>query len=79
MFGPAEVFGDANWLRGGDPAYKIDIISACTDRVELLRNAGSREGCVELDSDTFVLGVLLEFDAIGVHIDFAHCPTTSLI
>src|SRR5215813_9893685 len=33
VFGPAEVFGDANWLRGGDPAYKINIISACADRV----------------------------------------------
>ena len=30
---PAEVFGDANWLRGGDPAYKVNIISACADRV----------------------------------------------
>ncbi len=33
VFGPAEVFGDANWLRGGDPAYKINIISGCADRV----------------------------------------------
>jgi transcriptional regulator GlxA family with amidase domain len=33
VFGPAEVFGDANWLRGGDPAYKVNIISACADRV----------------------------------------------
>jgi transcriptional regulator GlxA family with amidase domain len=33
VFGPAEVFGDANWLRGGDPAYKVNIISACSDRV----------------------------------------------
>jgi transcriptional regulator GlxA family with amidase domain len=33
VFGPAEVFGDANWLRGGDPAYKVTIISACADRV----------------------------------------------
>lgn len=33
MFGPAEVFGDANWLRGGDPAYRVNIISACADRV----------------------------------------------
>ena len=33
VFGPAEVFGDANWLRGGDPAYKVTIISACSGRV----------------------------------------------
>ena len=33
VFGPAEVFGDANWLRGGHPAYKVNIISACADRV----------------------------------------------
>jgi transcriptional regulator GlxA family with amidase domain len=33
VFGPAEVFGDANWLRGGDLAYKVNIISACADRV----------------------------------------------
>ena len=33
VFGPAEVFGDANWLRGGDPAYRVNIISACADRV----------------------------------------------
>jgi len=33
VFGPAEVFGEANWLRGGDPAYKVNIISACADRV----------------------------------------------
>jgi transcriptional regulator GlxA family with amidase domain len=33
VFGPAEVFGDANWLRGGHPAYNITLISACADRV----------------------------------------------
>jgi transcriptional regulator GlxA family with amidase domain len=33
VFGPAEVFGDANWLRGGEPAYNVTIISACADRV----------------------------------------------
>src|SRR5579863_6022896 len=33
VFGPAEVFGDANWLRGGNPAYKVNIISAGADRV----------------------------------------------
>jgi hypothetical protein len=33
VFGPAEVFGDANWLRGGRPAYKVNIISACSGRV----------------------------------------------
>lgn len=35
VFGPAEVFGDANWLRGGDRAYEVSIISACSDRVVL--------------------------------------------
>jgi len=35
VFGPAEVFGDANWLRGGDLAYEVNIISACADRVVL--------------------------------------------
>ncbi len=35
VFGPAEVFGDANRLRGGDPAYEVNIISACADRVVL--------------------------------------------
>jgi putative intracellular protease/amidase len=33
VFGPAEVFGDANWLRGRNPACKVNIISACADRV----------------------------------------------
>jgi len=33
VFGPAEVFGDANRLHGGNPAYKVDIISAGTDRM----------------------------------------------
>jgi len=33
VFGPSEVFGDANWLRGGAPAYQVNIISACADRV----------------------------------------------
>jgi transcriptional regulator GlxA family with amidase domain len=33
VFGPAEVFGDANWLRGGDPSYKVTIISACRERL----------------------------------------------
>jgi transcriptional regulator GlxA family with amidase domain len=33
VFGPAEVFGDANGLRGGAPAYKVNILSACADRV----------------------------------------------
>jgi hypothetical protein len=32
VFGPAEVFGDANRLHGGNPAYKVDIISAGKDR-----------------------------------------------
>jgi transcriptional regulator GlxA family with amidase domain len=26
VFGPAEVLGDANWLRGGDPAYNVASI-----------------------------------------------------
>lgn len=33
MFGPAEVFGDANRLHGGDPAYEVNIISAGADRL----------------------------------------------
>jgi len=33
VFGPAEVFGDANNLRGGDPEYEVNIISAGADRV----------------------------------------------
>lgn len=33
VFGPAEVFGDANWLHGGDPAYKVTIVSACRERL----------------------------------------------
>src|SRR6516162_7838409 len=33
VFGPSEVFGDANWLLGGAPAYEVNIISACADRV----------------------------------------------
>jgi transcriptional regulator GlxA family with amidase domain len=33
VFGPAEVFGDANWLHGGDPSYKVTIISACRERL----------------------------------------------
>lgn len=33
VFGPAEVFGDANWLRSGNPAYAVNLISACADRV----------------------------------------------
>jgi transcriptional regulator GlxA family with amidase domain len=32
VFGPAEVFGDANWLHGGEPAYAVSIISACNQR-----------------------------------------------
>jgi transcriptional regulator GlxA family with amidase domain len=33
VFGPAEVFGDANRLCKGSPAYEINIISAGNDRV----------------------------------------------
>jgi transcriptional regulator GlxA family with amidase domain len=32
-FGPAEVFGDANWLQGGEPSYEVTIISACNERL----------------------------------------------
>jgi transcriptional regulator GlxA family with amidase domain len=32
VFGPAEVFGDANRLHGGDPAYEINIISSGAER-----------------------------------------------
>lgn len=35
VFGPAEVFGDANRLRGGDPAYEVNIISSGPERVVL--------------------------------------------
>jgi hypothetical protein len=31
VFGPSEVFGDANWLRGGAPAYEVNTISASAD------------------------------------------------
>ena len=33
VFGPAEVFGDANWLHDGDPNYAVTIVSACRERV----------------------------------------------
>lgn len=33
VFGPAEVFGDANRLQGGDPSYRVTIISACRERL----------------------------------------------
>ncbi len=33
VFGPAEVFGDANGQHGGDPAYQVTIISGGPDRV----------------------------------------------
>jgi transcriptional regulator GlxA family with amidase domain len=33
LFGPVEVFGDANWLRGGDPAYEVNIISSGPERI----------------------------------------------
>jgi hypothetical protein len=32
VFGPAEVFTDANRLRGGEPVYQVDIVSAGEDR-----------------------------------------------
>ena len=33
VFGPAEVFGDANRQHGGDPAYQVTILSGGSDRV----------------------------------------------
>lgn len=33
VIGPAEVFGDANRMRGGAPAYTVEIISAGEERV----------------------------------------------
>src|SRR4029077_604113 len=33
LFGPVEVFGDANWLHGGDLAYEVNIISSGPERV----------------------------------------------
>jgi transcriptional regulator GlxA family with amidase domain len=33
VFGPAEVFVDANRLRGGEPVYEVEIISAAEDRI----------------------------------------------
>ena len=35
LFGPLEVFSDANRLSGGDPAYKVSIISGGANRVVL--------------------------------------------
>ena len=32
VVGPAEVFTDANKLRGGQPAYEVEIIAAAEDR-----------------------------------------------
>src|ERR1700733_8335306 len=32
VVGPAEVFTDANKLRGGEPAYEVEIIAAAEDR-----------------------------------------------
>ncbi len=33
VLGPAEVFGDANRLRGGDPSYSVDIVSAGDEKI----------------------------------------------
>ncbi len=33
VFGPAEVFGEANDLHGRDPVYQVEIVSATTDRI----------------------------------------------
>lgn len=35
LFGPVEVFGDANRVHGGDPAYEVNIISSGPERVVL--------------------------------------------
>lgn len=35
LFGPVEVFGDANLLHGGDLAYEVNIISSGPERVVL--------------------------------------------
>jgi len=35
LFGPAEVFGDANRTHGGDPAYEVNIISSGRERIVL--------------------------------------------
>jgi transcriptional regulator GlxA family with amidase domain len=35
VFGPVEVFGDANRLHGGDPAYEVNIISSRPERTVL--------------------------------------------
>jgi transcriptional regulator GlxA family with amidase domain len=35
LFGPVEVFGDANRLYGGDPAYEVQIISSRSERIVL--------------------------------------------
>ena len=33
VMGPAEVFGDANRLRGGDPSYSVEIVSAGDEKL----------------------------------------------
>ena len=33
VFGPAEVFTDANRLRGGEPMYEVEIVSATDDEI----------------------------------------------
>jgi hypothetical protein len=33
VFGPAEVFTDANRLRGGEPIYEVEIVSATDDEI----------------------------------------------
>lgn len=35
VFGPVEVFADANRLHGGDPAYEVNIISSGPERIVL--------------------------------------------
>jgi transcriptional regulator GlxA family with amidase domain len=40
VFGPVEVFGDANRMHGGDPVYEVNIISSGPERV-LLSHTGT--------------------------------------
>jgi len=40
LFGPAEVFGGANFLRGGDLTYEVNIISSGPERVRRQRARG---------------------------------------
>src|SRR5580693_167628 len=57
VVGPAEVFTDANKLRGGEPAYEVEIVAAAKDRavptqigVPILAHRTYRELCGPLDT-----------------------------